>query len=149
MIDATHQRWTTVTTMPTVATTMTTVVMIVTTMMTMPTVTTVVMMVATTVMTTVVTTVTMVATVAVTASYAITGGGSLYSWGRGKFGALGHVDSGERDQPIPRLIERFAKVREWCVTCVTHEWCVRREVQLGRGASSGSSLTRREQQRTR
>ena len=42
-------------------------------------------------------------------SYALSASGTLFAWGRGKFGALGHGGK-ERDQPVPRVIERFAKV---------------------------------------
>ena len=48
-------------------------------------------------------------------SFAITGSGELYSWGRGRYGCLGH--GGEANESIPRLVERFDRIRVKQVAC--------------------------------
>ena len=48
---------------------------------------------------------------------ALRGGGCVYSWGRGEFGALGHGDT--KDKTIPRLLDELRGVRVVDIACGT------------------------------
>ncbi len=77
-------------------------------------------------------------------SYAITADGKVYSWGWGRFGALGH-EEGEQTEHVPRLIAKLSNLRVTQVSCGgshvlaltstgrVYSWGANHFGQLGRG----------------
>ena len=55
-------------------------------------------------------------------SAAITGSGELYTWGKGRYGRLGHGDS--EDQLKPKLVEALTGYRVIDVACGKTHLCI-------------------------
>ncbi|XP_075228227.1 E3 ubiquitin-protein ligase HERC2 isoform X3 [Lycorma delicatula] len=85
-------------------------------------------------------------------SAAITSHGELYTWGKGRYGRLGHGDS--EDQLKPKLVERLLGYRVWDVACGSGDaqtLCITEDDtvwswgdgdygKLGRGGSDGCKV---------